>query len=182
MIKTVLKLFTTEHKHFFSFAFFVGVLSILDLGVDLSRGVSLYHIFFEGSVIVVSTAILTNFIRKERSQNKSIIEQVNKLEKESFILREDIKKYKSASQKYVNEIANLIDQQLNDWELSKSEKDVALLLLKGLSHKEIADIRQTSEKTVRHQAGIVYAKARLDGRAQLSAFFLEDILNSSKID
>jgi DNA-binding NarL/FixJ family response regulator len=53
---------------------------------------------------------------------------------------------------------------------------VALLLLKGLSTKEIAAVRAVSERTVREQSGAVYTKANLTGRAALSAFFLEDLL------
>lgn len=52
----------------------------------------------------------------------------------------------------------------------------ALLLLKGLSHKVIAEVRATSERTVRQQALAVYRKAGLAGRAELAAFFLEDLL------
>jgi DNA-binding CsgD family transcriptional regulator len=48
--------------------------------------------------------------------------------------------------------------------------------LKGLSLKEIAQIRATSERTIRAQARALYAKAGLSGRAALSAFFLEDLL------
>ena len=51
-----------------------------------------------------------------------------------------------------------------------------MLLLKGLSHKEVADARGTSERTARGQARSVYHKAGLDSRAALSAFFLEDLL------
>ena len=46
-------------------------------------------------------------------------------------------------------------------------------MLKGLSHKEIASIRDASESTVRQQARAIYGKANLSGRAALSAFFLE---------
>jgi DNA-binding NarL/FixJ family response regulator len=53
---------------------------------------------------------------------------------------------------------------------------VALLLLKGLSLKEIATVRATSERTVRAQARSLYSKAGLTGRAALSSFFLEDLL------
>jgi DNA-binding NarL/FixJ family response regulator len=53
---------------------------------------------------------------------------------------------------------------------------VALLLLKGLSVKEIAAVRATSERTIRTQARSLYSKAGLTGRAALSAFFLEDLL------
>jgi DNA-binding CsgD family transcriptional regulator len=52
----------------------------------------------------------------------------------------------------------------------------ALLLLKGLSVKEIASVRATSERTIRAQSAALYSKAGLTGRAALSAFFLEDLL------
>lgn len=66
--------------------------------------------------------------------------------------------------------------QFSRWNLTEAERDVALLLLKGLSHKEVAAIRATSERTVREQARSLYAKAGLTGRAALSAFFLEDLI------
>ena len=55
-------------------------------------------------------------------------------------------------------------------------RDVALLLMKGLSLKEVATVRATNERTVRSQARTLYSKAGLSGRAALSAFFLEDLL------
>jgi DNA-binding NarL/FixJ family response regulator len=45
-----------------------------------------------------------------------------------------------------------------------------------LRHKAIADLRQTSERTVRQQALAVYRKSGLNGRNDLAAFFLEDLL------
>ncbi|MFC1362947.1 MAG: response regulator transcription factor, partial [gamma proteobacterium symbiont of Ctena orbiculata] len=45
-----------------------------------------------------------------------------------------------------------------------------------MSYKEIAVMRDVSEKTVRQQAHAIYRKAKLSGRAALSAFFLEDLL------
>ena len=69
-----------------------------------------------------------------------------------------------------------IDAQFERWGLTPAEREVALLLLKGLSHKEIAVVREASVLTVRQQASSVYSKANLSGRAALSAFFLEDLL------
>lgn len=69
-----------------------------------------------------------------------------------------------------------IARQFQAWRLSMAEREVALLLLKGLRHKEIAEIRQSSERTVRQQALSIYKKAGLEGRTDLAAFFLEDLL------
>lgn len=73
-------------------------------------------------------------------------------------------------------VGALIDRQFEEWGLTPSEREVGLLLLKGLSLKSIADARSASEATVRQQAQSIYRKARLAGRAELSAFFLEDLL------
>ena len=70
------------------------------------------------------------------------------------------------------EFERLLIRPLSFW----AEREVALLLLKGLSHREIAAVRAVSERTVREQARSLYAKAGLTGRAALSAFFLEDLL------
>lgn len=72
-----------------------------------------------------------------------------------------------------------IQNQFSRWGLSKAESEVGLLLLKGLSHKEIAEVRQTSERTAREQARALYRKSALSGRSSLSSFFLEDLLPPS---
>ena len=71
-----------------------------------------------------------------------------------------------------------IDRQFDRWELTPAEREVGLLLLKGLSLREIAEVRGTSERTTREQARNVYRKGGLAGRAELSAFFLEDLLQA----
>jgi DNA-binding CsgD family transcriptional regulator len=73
-------------------------------------------------------------------------------------------------------LGEAIDRQFLTWKLTEAERDVGLLILKGLSLKEIAAVRVTSERTIRAQARSIYAKAGLSGRAALSAFFLEDLL------
>ncbi len=69
-----------------------------------------------------------------------------------------------------------IDEQLTQWRLTPAEKETAMLLLKGLSHKEVAAVCGRSERTVRQHAIAVYRKSGLAGRAELSAYFLEDLM------
>ena len=63
---------------------------------------------------------------------------------------------------------------------SPSECEVALLFLKGLSSREIADLRGVVDKTIRAQATSIYQKSGLAGRTELSAFFLEDLLTPTR--
>jgi DNA-binding CsgD family transcriptional regulator len=69
-----------------------------------------------------------------------------------------------------------MDQQFQAWGLTAAEREVGLLILKGLSHKEIAALRATTEATVRQQAQAIYRKANLPGKTAFSAYFLEDLL------
>jgi len=69
-----------------------------------------------------------------------------------------------------------MDRQFEEWGMTAAEREVGLLILKGLSHKEIAALRATTEATVRQQAQAIYRKARLPGKTAFSAYFLEDLL------
>jgi putative tricarboxylic transport membrane protein len=72
--------------------------------------------------------------------------------------------------------ARQIEADFEKWGLSAAEKEIALFLVKGLRFQQIANLRRTSERTVRQQAQAIYKKAGLDGRIDLSAHFLEDLM------
>jgi DNA-binding NarL/FixJ family response regulator len=73
-------------------------------------------------------------------------------------------------------LGEAIDRQFARWALTTAEREVGLLMLKGLSHKEVAAARSTTETTIRQQALAIYRKSGLRNRSELSAFFLEDLL------
>jgi putative tricarboxylic transport membrane protein len=77
-------------------------------------------------------------------------------------------------------VGDKMDKQFEVWGLTPAEKEVAALLLKGMRHKEIGQIRQTSERTVRQQSLSIYRKAGVEGRTELAAYFLEDLLPSAE--
>src|SRR5262245_39351501 len=85
-------------------------------------------------------------------------------------------RWRAESRTLLNGLGQAIDAQFSRWNFTEAEREVALLLLKGLSVKEIAGVRCTSERTIRAQSASLYTKAGLTGRAALSAFFLEDLL------
>ncbi len=68
-----------------------------------------------------------------------------------------------------------IDARFTVWGLTPAEREAALQRLKGRSHKQIAFATGRSERTVRQHAVAVYDKSGLAGRAELAAFFLEDL-------
>jgi putative tricarboxylic transport membrane protein len=94
--------------------------------------------------------------------------------------REDAKRSSTETQEILRGLGEQIDKQFDKWRLTSAEREVAHLMLKGLRHKEIASVRGTSERTVRQQALTIYKKAGLEGRQDLAAYFLEDLLEPSE--
>lgn len=90
--------------------------------------------------------------------------------------RVDAEQWRNESRELLRGLGIAIEKQFVAWDLTKAEAEVGLFLLKGFSHKEIAGIRLTSERTAREQARALYRKSGLPGRSALSAFFLEDLL------
>lgn len=72
-------------------------------------------------------------------------------------------------------LGQAIHDEFRKWHLTEAEIDVAGLMLKGASQKEIALARDTTEATIRQQAQSVYRKSGLSGRTELSAYFLESL-------
>lgn len=90
--------------------------------------------------------------------------------------RVETERWRQESRELLQGLGVAIHKQFSAWNLTKAEAEVGLFLLKGLSNKQIAQIRQTSERTIREQARALYRKSGLSGRSELSAFFLEDLL------
>lgn len=147
-------------------------LMVIDLVTELGVGTSKFHVLVETSAIVAGATAVVGLVRRMRE-----------LSRETHTLREHLSESRADGERWARQARNLIDglgaaidDQLESWHLTVSEKEIALLLLKGLEHKEIAVLRGVSENTVRQQAGSLYRKAGLGGRHELAAFFLEDLL------
>jgi DNA-binding CsgD family transcriptional regulator len=76
----------------------------------------------------------------------------------------------------IRNLNKAIHRQFRRWHLSPTEREIALYLLKGLSLKEIAQLRGSTYGTVKQQAHMLYHKAELGGRSELSAYFLRCLL------
>jgi DNA-binding CsgD family transcriptional regulator len=71
----------------------------------------------------------------------------------------------------------LLEAHFEAWSLTPSERDVALLAIKGLSIAEIAAVRQTKDGTVKAQCNAIYSKAGVSGRSQLLSLFIEELVS-----
>ena len=157
----------------------VALLAAVDVASDLREGTTVAHVVIEGAVMVLGLAG-AGFVARRLLQ---ILRGARTAREEAQRLAERLKETEAEAARWRSEAGQLLkglgaalDQQFERWALSPAEKEVALLLLKGLSHKEIGEVRSISEATARQQARAVYKKAGLGGRNDLAAFFLEDLL------
>lgn len=150
----------------------VAVLVGFDIFTDSREGVILWHVLVEGFIGLIAVSGVFYLLRGTIDLKHRLRQELD----DFSAFKKEAEAWRADSKKYIDGLALAIDQQLTKWKLTVAEKQVAFLLLKGLSLKEIADIRKTTEKTARVQSMAVYAKAGISGRSELSAFFLEDLL------
>ena len=79
------------------------------------------------------------------------------------------------------ELLQIIYAKFENWNLTPSEVEIALLLIKGISTQEISDIRNTRPGTIKSQGSAIYRKAGVAGRNELAAYFVEDLLAGETI-
>jgi DNA-binding NarL/FixJ family response regulator len=70
----------------------------------------------------------------------------------------------------------LIEDDFAKWQLTPSETDVALFILKGMSNAEIGDLTGKKVGTVKAHSNAVFRKSGLANRNQLASHFLEVLM------
>lgn len=136
----------------------IAVLVGADLVADAGSGAGALHLGAEGAGALVALVGAVVFFRRHLAE------------------RRESRRWRSEAELLLTGAGKPLEQQFEAWGLSPAEAEVALLLLKGLSFKEIASVRGTGERTAREQARAVYRKAGVAGRAELAAWFIEDLL------
>jgi len=150
----------------------IAILIALDLVGDRATGADREHLFLEGLVMTLAVAGVAALWRGRRVAQA----RAERLGVDLDAARQEAIRYRHEAQEALAGLGEAIDRQFARWHLTPAEREVGLLLLKGLSHREVADVRATTEPTVRQQALVVYRKSGLRNRSELSAFFLEDLL------
>jgi len=131
--------------------------------------------FDDLAMLVVSAVIMGIFFVDFCFQHSAMKELQQQLENS----RGRLAKLDENSVAIGNQYREVMQKQFNDWKLTTSEQEIVVLLLKGLSFREVAQLRNTTEKTVRQQASHVYRKSGVSGRHELAAWFFEDMLSPS---
>jgi DNA-binding NarL/FixJ family response regulator len=154
-------------------ALFGGIAFMLgaDMASDWHAGHSALHLSLEALAGLLALAGVGLFVRHARELHR----HAAALDRDLSSCRAEADRWRSEAQQALRGLGAQIDRQFERWELTTAEREVGLLLLQGLSHKEIAARRQTGVGTVRQQALAIYQKSQVGGRAGLAAFFLRDL-------
>ena len=144
----------------------------IDLIMDDPETWYSFHVLFELGMIVaalvMATALGMGWMRAEQSAHQ--------LRKDLVTRNTERDAWRARAKGALEGLGVVVQEQMREWDLTRAEREVALLMLKGHSHKAIAHDTGRSAQTVRQHASAVYAKSGLGGRAELSAFFLEELM------
>ena len=149
----------------------IAELMAVDLADDLGSRTDPLHLALETGVFALAAAgaaLLWRAVAEARAE-------AAQLGRDLEAAQADAQRWRDDAHDVLAGLGAAMGRQFGRWALTDAERGVALLLLQGLSHKEIASARDTSERAVRQQALAVYRKAGVHSRAELAAFFLRDV-------
>jgi len=144
-----------------------------DHASELHAGVSLNHTLIELAILVVafgSASYLWDQLQKSRRIEHRLADKLEIAEKQ-------VSEWQHKEHELIQNVRQAIDRQFEAWNLNESEREIAWSLLKGLSMKDIAKSRDSTDRSIRQQAYVLYRKAGLAGRAELSAYFLGGLIH-----
>ena len=159
------------------FLLLIVVGGLTDIALDRPQSWFTAHIAVEVGMVAVSLSFaVLIFSRWRRSQQALNAAQASLLATARELAERQVERdlWRANAEQALAGFGLAIDRQFTTWQLTRAEREVALLL-KGLGHKQVAASLGRSERTVRQQAVEAYRKAGVQGRSELAAFFLADL-------
>ena len=120
---------------------------------------------FHTSVELVAVVVLSYSIYILRQYMLSMREQLASDQQTMSLLR--------------GEFERVIHAKFDDWKLSSAERDVTLLIIKGLAIAEIAEIRGTAQGTIKAQSTAIFRKIGVSSKAELMSLFMDEFLDNA---
>jgi len=148
----------------------------IDLYLDAPDPLWSGHAIYE-LVLMVATMVMAVMLWRGWWRSRRTLAEANRALASHAAERE---LWRASAEAALAGFARAVDDRFDAWGLTPTERQIALRLLKGHSHKQIAYETGRSERTVRQHAVAIYLKSGLGGRAELSAFFLDDLLLPAK--
>jgi DNA-binding NarL/FixJ family response regulator len=74
-------------------------------------------------------------------------------------------------------LQTVIESHFDAWNLTPAERDVATLMVKGLSISEIAGVRGSAEGTVKAHLNAIYRKSGARNRAEVLSHIMDTLID-----
>lgn len=150
----------------------IAVGGAIDIVLDRPERWLSAHVVAELALMAVTLSLAVFLWRGWRQTSRSLA----RAERTLVERQAERDAWKQSAESALAGLSAAVERQFAAWGLTPAEREVALLLLKGHGHKQIAARTGRSERTVRQHAVAVYEKSGLGGRAELAGFFLEGLM------
>ncbi len=101
-----------------------------------------------------------------------------------YLVKVRVRLYGEEQRNYLlaQDLVEILNLQMSEWEMTPSEKEIAWLIIKGYRFSEIAELRGVKESTTRLQATSLYAKAGVKSRSEFVAEIFQTVLMFTGVD
>lgn len=144
------------------------VFEFLHWGSFIPNFMAKYDFYLEFGIgaycILFNYLNIKEHFRKEE-QLKDVRQKANSLKEDNDILKQG-----------ENAIWKKIQIHFEKWNFTEKEKEIASLILRGLSNKQIAGYLSKSVRTVENQIQTLFGKTGFSSKNEFMAFFFEPFL------
>ena len=115
---------------------FVAIAGLIgvDIIADYHSGTEAGHLLTEAAVMLAAFAGAAMLWR----QLRSVRQEAKRLSVDLAVARQEAERFRNEARDALRGLGEAIDRQFSRWQLSPAEREVGLLLLKGLSHKAVS--------------------------------------------
>ena len=80
------------------------------------------------------------------------------------------------------QLQDVVQSHFDSWKLTASERDVAALMIKGLSIAEIASVRGSADGTVKAHLNAIYRKSNARNRAEVLSHIMDAMIDKPLLE
>lgn len=171
-----MKFLLQQEKRFYLFAFYVGIvlvwviqeyITLKNYANCMQTSQKYYDIAEMGIAFLPIFGIYLLFrdINKSKKEVEDAQITIQHLKNQNVKLNEVNKSFWESIQK-----------EFKNWNFTETEKEISVLILRGLSNQQIAGLRGKSLKTVENQTFSIYQKSGTTGKLEFIAYFLSPLL------
>lgn len=153
-------------------SFLLILFILIDLVADYDRSLTIWELlsdtFLElgilGLTLYMSRYIWSRFVveSESRIQAQAGLEQA----------LSEVRRFEDKERENKIRFNSMCEELFSEWMMTKSEREVAHLLMGPKGLKEIAAHRFTSEGTIKNQARAIYQKAKVKNRTEFLSLFI----------